>query len=362
MKTLHLLIITILAASTVLVAFETPQASAHIMLPYTIEFDQNYTDPQTHSLMTKDGKPFLKIPSSSKFVLPLIIKSEENTTISLSFHTTSINQFNSTVMPPGVDVEIRPESIVISDGNDHRIDVVIVVYDSAPDGTYEQNIVATYKDKGFYGSEVATIPFQINKGDPSTPFPPLKQYKFGIESEAVQCAYGMNLVIKLDKSPACVPPTSIKRLVAQGWTLSQNSTAQKIQTLFQSKILNKEIAYDKAQDYLGKHKFVINTLDNNTQVQMRLVYYITISFPRMDVNYNSGLPMAVMPWLDEYYQNPHWWTELEKDYLGMTSHRIEGGHVVWEIDYGWCSHCIENSPMVFVDAITGDIIDTKWLH
>lgn len=189
---------------------------------------------------------------------------------------------------------------------------------------------------------------------------PLKQFKFGINAMDVQCKEGSHLVIKSENNfPSCVQTQSLERLTKQGWVV-HNET--EIQSKFQSSLIDKNHAVQIAQDYLQKSNMIHHLNYSNSDIASNLVYYITFSFPRVPVNYNTGMPTQVMDWLDEYYKNPQWWSELEKSYLRLPSHRIEPGHVVWELVYGRCGNCIANQPMIFVDAVTGKIIDTKWLY
>lgn len=58
-----------------------------------------------------------------------------------------------------------------------------------------------------------------------------------------------------------------------------------------------------------------------------------------------------------FYRTPNWYAELQKDYLGMSSNRIEHGNVAWEVSYRECRMCFDYSTFV-VDAITGKVIDT----
>lgn len=51
-----------------------------------------------------------------------------------------------------------------------------------------------------------------------TPISPLKQYKTGTSLNDIQCAQGLQLIIKSsNNSPACVRPSTADRLVALGW-------------------------------------------------------------------------------------------------------------------------------------------------
>ncbi len=51
---------------------------------------------------------------------------------------------------------------------------------------------------------------------------PLEQFKSGVATDNVVCREGLQLLVKnMDGSPACVKPTSVSRLVAQGWTIGK---------------------------------------------------------------------------------------------------------------------------------------------
>lgn len=60
---------------------------------------------------------------------------------------------------------------------------------------------------------------------------PIKQIKhFDFEPENVKCNSGLELILKIDDSPACVKPESIPKLIERGWTKNES---------------DKEIAYQK---------------------------------------------------------------------------------------------------------------------
>ncbi|MEM3065094.1 MAG: multicopper oxidase family protein [Candidatus Nitrosotenuis sp.] len=49
---------------------------------------------------------------------------------------------------------------------------------------------------------------------------PLKQFKSGVAADDVVCKEGLQLLVKnVGGSPACVKPTSVSRLIAQGWAM-----------------------------------------------------------------------------------------------------------------------------------------------
>lgn len=67
--------------------------------------------------------------------------------------------------------------------------------------------------------------FTVNKsqsgGFDKIQLSPLKQFKSGIAADDVVCREGLQLVVRnVGGSPACVKPTSVPRMIMQGWTAS----------------------------------------------------------------------------------------------------------------------------------------------
>jgi len=51
---------------------------------------------------------------------------------------------------------------------------------------------------------------------------PLKQFKSGIDSKNIKCKDNFHLIIKSkDRSPACVKPENVTKLVARGWAMME---------------------------------------------------------------------------------------------------------------------------------------------
>jgi len=57
---------------------------------------------------------------------------------------------------------------------------------------------------------------------------PLKQIKLGLSADEIECKNDLKLVIKIrNQSPACVKPTSVNRLILNGWRLPQEIESTK---------------------------------------------------------------------------------------------------------------------------------------
>ena len=64
---------------------------------------------------------------------------------------------------------------------------------------------------------------------------PLKQFKSGIKAKDVQCTEGLILVIKTSNgSPACVKPTSVKRLVSLNWVPITELTIENFEDMYKA--------------------------------------------------------------------------------------------------------------------------------
>lgn len=55
------------------------------------------------------------------------------------------------------------------------------------------------------------------------PLPPKKQQFQGREISEISCKESFVLIQKHDKSPACVKPQTVEKLIQRGWTLSMNN-------------------------------------------------------------------------------------------------------------------------------------------
>ncbi|GEM_PF-5881989 len=135
----------------------------------------------------------------------------------------------------------------------------------------------------------------------------------------------------------------------------------KIQSRFQSEIISKERALSIVNDFIKRYTMTLHVDRNNTSFHIETsLDYISLSKDYqklLDVDPDTGLPTQIMPpWWTNYYENPRWWTELEKDYLGLPSNRVENGYLAWTIRYRDCSECIAQYPIFSVDAINGKVL------
>lgn len=195
---------------------------------------------------------------------------------------------------------------------------------------------------------------------------PLKQLESGIVPEKTICQVPLQLIIRSDDHASCVKPTSVTRLWDSGWARKSTDIYTKHATKevlekFQSGILSKEKVIEIAQDYIRQNNLILNVNMSKPEFRITtdLVYSILSEgyLGALDVDPKTGLPTSLMPpWSEKYYRNPQWWTELQKDYLGMKSNRIENGEFVWRVAWRECPDCIAPYPEFFVDAINGKVI------
>lgn len=193
---------------------------------------------------------------------------------------------------------------------------------------------------------------------------PLKQYESGVTPGKTICVVPLQMVLRIDGTPACVKQSTMLELWDQGWIRPADEYAKfsskQLREQFQSKIMSKENAIKISQDYLKDNNLSLelNMSDPKATISARL-FYAQLDDQQVDVKLDTGLPVEPMPpWSEKFYRNPQWWAELQKDYLGMKSHRIEQGHLVWGVTYGEQPECIciGNYAEFLIDAITGKII------
>jgi len=213
------------------------------------------------------------------------------------------------------------------------------------------------------GNETYWPPFT----SPKHPFGTIQhQLSGGAAPENVRCDPGLTFIIKHNGNPTCVKPTSVNLLWFSGWAkrstdVYTKSASKGLLETFQSRIISKETAIQIAQNYVKQKNLTLNVNMSKPEFQIttELVYSILSQGYAgvLDVDPRTGLPTDVMPpWREQYYRNPQWWTELQKDYLGLQSNRIENGEFVWRVAWRDCPNCIAPYPEFFIDAITGKVI------
>lgn len=86
--------------------------------------------------------------------------------------------------------------------------------------TFSYGINDTSNSTSLSKSFLFTI-YDNNTGTKTVSETPLKQVKSGISPHNVKCNADMQLVFKTeDKSPACVKPQTVEKLVARGWAVT----------------------------------------------------------------------------------------------------------------------------------------------
>lgn len=203
-----------------LVFFHAPTASAHLIPSFSVQPDQNYTDPVTHYLNTKEGHPHIVITRDSEFTLPMTLKSENDSkTTSYFIHVTDGNNFTAEMMPPGVSIRVLPDHFITSNGTDQKFNIVIKVDKNAPSGVYEPNLVIKWNDNITQSMEISSISFQIGKWNWDSLS---KQVESGISKNDVVCKSSIQIVVikSEDGSPACVKPDTAKKLIERGWAIT----------------------------------------------------------------------------------------------------------------------------------------------
>jgi hypothetical protein len=100
-----------------------------------------------------------------------------------------------------------------------------IQYNATSAGTTNANMTFSYDFNGtgvFSTSKSFSFTvYENNTGTNTLNEAPLKQVKSGISPHDVKCNDNMQLVFKIeDKSPACVKPQTIEKLVARGWAVT----------------------------------------------------------------------------------------------------------------------------------------------
>jgi len=215
MKTLHL---SIIIGITLGLSFWCPHfASAHIVTPFSIQPDKNYTDSITHYLSTKEGRPIIVIKQDSEFTLPMTLKSENDSlSTTYSFLVTNDTDFTHKVILPEISIHTVPDHFIIRHGGDQKFDIVIKTGKNAPSGIYTPNLVISWDNNVTLSKEIVGIPFQVGKWNWDSLS---KQIESGRSAEHVVCKSSDQIVIikSEDGSPACVKHDTAKKLVERGW-------------------------------------------------------------------------------------------------------------------------------------------------
>lgn len=200
--------------------FLVPSATAHVVPEFSIQPDQNYTDPITHNLNTKEGHPHIMITRDSEFVLPMTLQSENGSlTTFYSFLVTSGNNFTSEAIMPGISIHVVPDHFITHNETNQKFNVVIKVNKNAPSGVYEPNLVTKWNNNVTESRDITSISFQVGKWNWDSLS---RQVESGISTQHVVCKSNLQIVIikAEDGSPACVKPDTSNILIERGWAKS----------------------------------------------------------------------------------------------------------------------------------------------
>jgi len=217
MKTLHYSIIAVVGISFGLSFCFSHSASAHIVPGFSILPDQNYVDPVTHYLKTKENHPYIVLSRDSEFTLPMILKSENGSRMtSYWLHVTDGNNFTDEIMPSGISIHVLPDHFIINNGGDQKFNIVIKVGKNAPSGIYEPNLVTKWNNNITESMDIGSISFQVGKWDWDSLS---RQMESGKSAKNVVCKSNIQIVVikSEDGSPACVKPDTAIVLVDHRW-------------------------------------------------------------------------------------------------------------------------------------------------
>jgi len=197
---------------------------------------------------------------------------------------------------------------------------------------------------------------------------PLKQFQSGVEPHNVICKHN-NILVTNYQEPACLTKNTARILWERGWIdrspeIYKINSDENIRAEFQSRLIDevkvKSIVDDfidqtnlKLKPELEKEELIITTDLTYTLLPKG---YLSL----IDVNYDTALPNYVLPpWWEGYYRTPTWYTELQKDYLGLENHRIDEGDLYWKVSYHSCLNCVSDYPIFFVNPIQGKVERTS---
>jgi len=192
---------------------------------------------------------------------------------------------------------------------------------------------------------------------------PLKQMQSGVKVFEIICKDDLTLVMKSQKS-ACVKEETARKLWDRGWVdksadIYSKNVDEKLLEEFQSKLIDDSKAKRIVENFIKTTNLEFTpeiteevTITTDLSYSLLTKGYLSL----LDVNYDTGLPDSILPpWWEGYYRTPSWYTELQKDYLGIENHRIDDGDLYWKVSYRTCLDCIADYPIFFVDPIEGKV-------
>jgi hypothetical protein len=147
---------------------------------------------------------------------------------------------------------------------------------------------------------------------------PLKQIKSGVLPQDVKCKEGFVLIIKVNGDPACVKPTSVSRLLSNGWI-----TVEKFQAVKQASHSNNPLTSNLTNNIANS----TNTLNNNNVINASLIdkwyheWYVGNPDPNHEISGVARLPsIQVTPTISS--TNPN---SIEILLVGMSPNPLKVG-------------------------------------
>lgn len=208
----------------------------------------------------------------------------------------------------------------------------------------------------------------INVKEPRNYSPPLKQIHAGRSVDKITCNEGLYLAYKKNDLPICLKFETAINLWESSWLdkkpdIYSKFIKKEISDRFHSLLISKEKALDEVQNYLDENKSVLH-YEQTDIMKADLIYMLP---SQKDYSYHSvlleldpqtAMPIELMPpWQTKYYENPQWWSELQKDYVGLQNDRIEEGVVLWKIWAKASDKYHQNlDACFFVDPIKSEVL------
>ncbi len=343
--------------------------SVFVLFSFSINsvFGQNSADENTVKVHCLDGSEFWRqgivsvlqigndgnvfVNQKTHIISSILHRTNQSETIHLQIHITS----------PHPDAKMDQTKQITFDNCES---VAIIEWTYAPKVPGKHKIELRIQESGSGYSSRFTVNDENGKTLRDYIPLPLKQFEVGIKPKDIVCQVPLQLVLRLDGTPACTTQPTMVRLWNQGWIRHADDytkfSSKELRDKFQSKIISKEDAIEISQKYLVDNNLSLNVnmSDPESTISTNLFYQqLDESLITADVNPDTGFPYEPMPpWLEKFYRNPQWWTEIQKDYLGMKNDRVEQGHIIWSVGYRTCGLCIADYPEFRIDAITGEII------
>ena len=173
-----------------------------------------------------DGsKVNFKVDKGEAATFPMIITSKHGNGTIVDFHATIGEQRGEIRFPPGVNIQLEPNQMILN-GQNQTLNITVHASEKAPSSKYDISLVGMWKEEGKIPDVLGTgFSLHIGKdfGGDAIPVnflePPLKFAK-NIEPQDIShipCRNALLLILKHDGSPTCVREETKPRLIERGW-------------------------------------------------------------------------------------------------------------------------------------------------